>query len=533
MIMKNNTLFASTCVFLILFFSGMFTPSFGQGSNKEVFNTAVDRINCATIEFIHREQGRAEQANTMDCLSFESILKSIPADEAGSTGALCKSINAYKTKFKEDKPLDAQISEVIKYAQTSITKKKRKGNVEDYKAKLESFKKEAIENAGGAAKKPDKPVDNTTANNKPADTAHAITETVTEEPAKAGSKKTDWLGLLSLLVALGALGLAYMAYSKAKRTEGSGPGNANTGNTSRESTEAAMREIKRVENKMNSDIADIHRKLEEKSPVPAAAPVQNQTTPTPPKPEKEIVSSFIQVPPHTDATPEPKMTTSEPKMTTQEPPKAAPEPPKTIPVVENPKHEDPAKTETRDEFHHTQPDLTEKTASETAPEMGTTIGSEKSTPSVDLFVAASPRTEPMVQPRGMMTEEPKETAVEEPFMPEKEYEDGEAVPFYMFAGLPNADGSFGINSFTTEAEPGSVYEIEMYEDVPDKAFFSLLPNPEVIRKALADPAKYLAPCCSYTGDPEGKRAIVLVEEGMLRKQDDKWSIYEKAKISFE
>ena len=59
----------------------------------------------------------------------------------------------------------------------------------------------------------------------------------------------------------------------------------------------------------------------------------------------------------------------------------------------------------------------------------------------------------------------------EPFMPEKGCRDGEAVPFYNFAGLPDGGGYFEANSFTDEPGNDSIYEIEMYEDVPDKAFY--------------------------------------------------------------
>jgi hypothetical protein len=514
--MKNHTLFATIRVFLLLAIAGSFNVTFGQTATKEVFNSAVDQINCETIRFIHREQGRAEAANTMNCLSYEAIQKSIPEDEASSTGALCKKINEYKSKFKEDKPLEAQLNEVIKFAGGSITKKKRKGNVEDYKAKLESYKKDALANAGAAPKTTEKPAENTAAGNKPqaSDTSHAITEPATSEQAKAGTKKTDWLGLLSLLVAIGGLALAYMAYSKVKKIEAMGPGSVNSmnaGNTSKEGVESAMREIKRLENKLNTDIAEIHRKIEAHS-------ISRDTAINPKSaPEKaagaEIVSNFMQVPPQTDATPEPT---------------------KIIPVVEPPKNKEPEIAIPESHQPHNESVISSMAAS--VPEMGATVVEEVPAPATDLFAGPTAHPEHVQSPqpsRGTAVEEEKEIAVEEPFMPEKEYEDGEAVPFYMYAGLPDADGNFELNSFTSDPVKDSVYEIEMYEDVPDKAFFSLLPNPEVIRKALMEPEIYLAPCCSYAGDPAGKRTIILAEEGMLRKQDDKWTIYEKAKITFE
>src|ERR1017187_4903096 len=137
--------------FLSLLFIGANISFSNAQAAKEVFNSTVDHINCETIRFIHREAGRAEVANNMDCLSFESIYKSIPPDEAKTTGALCKSINDYKNKYKADKLLDEQLNTVIAFANGKINAKKRKGNVEDFKASLEKLKKDALDEAKGAS----------------------------------------------------------------------------------------------------------------------------------------------------------------------------------------------------------------------------------------------------------------------------------------------------------------------------------------------------------------------------------------------
>jgi hypothetical protein len=526
--MKNLTLFPFFRLFALLFFTFSLQLSIAQTANKEVFNNAVDKINNTTIQFIHREQGRAEVANNMtNNLSYEAILKSIPADEAGSTGALCKKINEFKAKFKEDKPLDAQLNEVIKFADGKITSKHRKGNVEDFKAALETIKKDAIENAGAGGKKPETTATNTTpnathSNTTGADTGHAIAETASNDNATPAKRKTDWLGLLSLLVGLGALGLAYLAYSKVKNIPASGGGNSmNTGNnnSNKEAIDAAMREIRRLENKLNTDVSEIKRQLEEKTgsnptPVHADSSGSSSTaTASAPAAPKETVSNYIHIPPQSDATPnvESGMQGSEP-----------------IAKFDTPKPmSEPVK-------HDTAPKPIAEIHQNPAPETNGVLFTEPVKPVTDLFEAPAVSHQPEPVQTVIAEEDPDlEPIVEEPFMPEKEYEDGEAVPFYMYAGLPDAHGNFELNSFTSDPVMDSVYEIEMYEDVPDKAFFSLLPNPEVIRKALMEPEVYLAPCCSYSDNPEGKRTIVLVEEGMLRKQEDKWMIYEKAKINFE
>jgi hypothetical protein len=516
--MKDMKSFSQKSVIFCLFFLGSIGAVFAQAGNKGVYNTAVDQVNCATIGFIHRENGRAEAANNMDCLSFESINKSIPADETKTTGALCKSINEYKNKFKDDKPLDAQLSALISFATVKIVAKKRKGNVEDFKASLEKIKKEALENAGGA-KPTDKPAAGTAPNTpgsvqqqqeKPADSSQAITEP-TADPASKSGRKTDWLGILSLLVALGGLGLAYMAYSKAKKIENNGSGTGNTVNTggataAKEAMESAMREIKRIENKLNSDMANLARKMDEKASASVAS-ASTMASPAHKEPEKEPVKTT----PQEEKRPEPApVVHMEPSAST-------------APVFERAKE-----PEIKKEPEALQPDP------EAPLETAAQHFEEKPQPPVDLFASRMQEEEMPVQGHAAPhREEAAATPSAEPFMPEKEYEDGEAVPFYKYAGLPDEDGFFSLQSFTNDPVKDSVYEIEMYEDVPNKAFFSLLPNPEVIRRALLEPEIYLAPCCSYTTDPEGKRTIVLVEEGMLRKQEDKWMIYEKAKINFE
>jgi hypothetical protein len=114
-------------------------------------------------------------------------------------------------------------------------------------------------------------------------------------------------------------------------------------------------------------------------------------------------------------------------------------------------------------------------------------------------------------------------------MPEEEEE---GLPFYRYVGAPSAQGTFPDSELTDAAGQSAVYEVEMYEDVPNKAFFSPLPYPEVLARVLADPAKYLAPCCSYTDDPAGKNHIIVDEEGTLRKEGDQWMVHDKAKIRF-
>src|SRR4051812_39400969 len=90
--------------------------AFAQKDGKEDFNAAVDQINCETVKFIHREEGRKNAADKMECFTFESIYKSIPEDEASSTGRLCKDINHLKDKYSAKEDLGKQLDAVIAFA---------------------------------------------------------------------------------------------------------------------------------------------------------------------------------------------------------------------------------------------------------------------------------------------------------------------------------------------------------------------------------------------------------------------------------
>jgi len=536
---------------LLLFFAFAINAGtiMAQAVAKEVFSTAVDHINCETIRFIHREAGRAEVANNMDCLSFESIYKSIPADEAGTTGALCKNINDYKNKFKADKALDAQLNTVIAFANAKIAAKKRKGNVEDFKASLEKIKKDALDAAKGgsgvAANKTDandsKPAAAEPKKDEKTTTASSDTGTAIAEPAGASkpTHKTDWLGLLSLLVGLGALGLAYITYGKVKKMEGGSMHPISTTYGNKAAKDDAMQEIQRVEKHFKAEISNLNRLLEE---IIKKGPVVSSQAPTATMEpiKQETTSAFIQemVPEQVEEREterEIETKVSDELVAKPEEVKSAQEPelipdPEEEPYIERKiemEHESREEAANEPLFSAPVNEAPAHNLFETIP-----------TPSSDLFSAGSPRTEPVAQNPVATSVPPAPQIVEErgeaePFMPEKEYEDGEAVPFYKFAGLPNEDGSFKADSFTDDPGKDSVYEIEMYEDVPNKAFFSIRANPDIIRRAILEPEIYLAPCCAYTDDPEGKHTIILAEEGMLRKENDKWIVYEKAKINFE
>lgn len=108
----------------------------------------------------------------------------------------------------------------------------------------------------------------------------------------------------------------------------------------------------------------------------------------------------------------------------------------------------------------------------------------------------------------------------------------ELLPLYKYSSIPEK-GRFTDENFTTSPEEDSIFEIEMYKNNPNKAFFSILPYHEVVEKAFSNPELYLIPYCRFEQEPSGKNKISLIEEGMLEKVQNEWVIVEKARIKLD
>lgn len=500
---------------------------YAQDASQAVFNSAVDQINCETIRFIHREAGRAEIANNMQCTSYESIAKTVPEDEAKTTGQVARDIEAFKTKFKADKPLDAQLDQVIAFADKKITAKKRKGNVEDFKTRLEQYKADALANAGGNAPASSSSASTQTEKTEKStagDTGKAIMEPVST--SGSGTKKKDWLGVIGVLLGLVSLAFAIPAFMASRRLKTGivNGGGADEGmNVSRPIDEESYR---RLEARMQQEISSLRRSFEEQIGTitastgytePESKAVKEEKKP---EPEIKAAASFESYKPaatasleqvHKTETKEPEFHTNtashteapaetetkEPEPITPNTSFATPEPTPAAPVEDTPavQHDAP-KFESEDENLVLQPE--------------------------DPTISNSFREAYTASPQAQMPDESG-----------SKLEEAEAMPIYRYVGLPSADGTFAEQAFTDNPKKDSVFEIEMYEDVPNKAFFSLLPYPEIVKSALQNPKEYLDTCCLYTDDPSGKNTIILLEEGMLRKQEGKWQVYEKARVRFE
>ncbi|MGZ5280922.1 MAG: hypothetical protein ACXWEY_01470 [Bacteroidia bacterium] len=506
----QNRIFTLMIALLTGYFCAI-VPAYSQQNTQSVFNSTVDQINCETIRFIHREAGRAEIANNMECFSFESILKSIPEDEARTTAQVSKDIEAFKTKYKADGDLGAQLDNVISYASKKIEAKPRKGNVADFKQKLLNFKKDALDNIAGADAGSGNAAATTPSTggiDEETDEESGIVLTDEEETEAPGD--TGWLTYLSLLLALLGLGVSAYLFTRLGKLSKELYANKHAfvepeGNRPRmpQANESAA-SIKLLETKMQQEIDRISREFDDKLAAITASTGYTQ-------PESYNQKKDIEEDEDIEFLPTPIDQADAPILTTQE--RIA------EPVIEEEEEETPLpvvmeevveEDEDEDEIITEDEELAEEEDLEKEAAIQNTFRSDDS--------SAIPT--PVPQPTQNITSE-------------EEDEEGVALPDYKYIGLPLHDGSFTPQSFTDSPTQESLYEVEMYEDVPNKAFFSPLLYPEVIEKAIQDPEKYLAPCCMFLNEPAGKHLITVIEEGRLRRQGERWYIYEKARIRFD
>jgi hypothetical protein len=338
---------------------------------------------------------------------------------------------------------------------------------------------------------------------------------------------SNWLVYLSLLLSLGSIAFSYLMYRRmnAMKTKAAAP---DSGKRVTNSTEENQAMYKRMENKLYEEINRLTRSFDEKLAAitfsaSSAAPATPEPTPatssyapyTPATPAYTAPQPIVEPEPEPVHTPEPAAYTP--------PAYTPPAAPTVVHVLDETADMDEEEEEDEDDDRYK------------APENYTTPSSTPATQDVDDLTADISAPAAIGYSAAQSAEIPAFTSHPAPDAghdTDEDDEDGEATPYYKYASLPEND-FFPEEELKDAPEKDSIFEVELYEDVPNKAFFSLLPYPEVIRKALSDPDRYLKPCCSYTDDPTGKRTIVLIEEGMLRRQQDKWLIFEKARIRFE
>ncbi|MCX6352582.1 MAG: hypothetical protein NTX03_12105 [Bacteroidetes bacterium] len=442
-------------------------------SHKEDFSAAVDQINCATMKFLHREGGRNDVADKMECFTFESILHSVPEDEANTTGKFCKNINLCKDKFKEAEDAAKQIDAVITYAYSRIASKKRKGSIEDFKNKLAAIKDETIKNiaeadnpktqtktdetADAKDKKPDEVVTNTptTANvdSTKKDNADVKPPTDTQPEIMPENSKTsanNWmlwgaLGISILALIFSIFTILRLRNHIENNTKSEDGFNEVTNRPITPMVTESKANYRELENQFNDELKKLRAYVDER--LSGAKNVNSNPQPT-------------------------------------------------------------AKVEMKSE-----PVSSGYTAQQLADEIKTTVA--KAT--IDLS-----STSLFSEANNLSTSSMESVA-----------DENESTPVYKY-GTPSSDGNFDIANFDFEASPDSVFQVETYDDVPDRAFFSPLTFPFVADKILSNKDTLLSPFCVYDEETDGKKKIILLEDGVIEKQDSgNWKIISKARVKLE
>ncbi|MDZ4838815.1 MAG: hypothetical protein SGJ04_02290 [Bacteroidota bacterium] len=442
------------------------TLASAQSGQKSSFDNAINEINCATVKFIHREQGRAESATNIECSSYEGIKATIPQDEKGTTAILAAKIESYKNKYVDSKELGTQIDVVIKYAYDNISRKQRKNSVDEFKNELAQIRSSAISSINNTALPPNStlPEGEVTA----ADTNFESTEVDAEQK---GGSSNGMVGWLALLISIAALGLSVLNFLKGRKLS-TNSDKPNQGGLSQQD----KLEISRG-SKMAQTAMEMVRALEQEVH-------KDQYTPK----------------------------TTEPTWAID---------------VNNPKN---------DASKPTEPDVTDD-----EPEQSNfSISLKKPAneePMYEVDNIAAPiesiymeNTQPMAAINSIEEIETHDT----PTAPaHNNYtEDGENKPYYRYAPA-HPNGSINEAELSNEPSPNSVYELEMFPQNPDRAFFYLLSYPEVIKKAIKEPEVYLQAYCDYSTDPQNSRTIYILEEGIMKKSADNWQVFQKSKISFQ
>ncbi|MDQ3071794.1 MAG: hypothetical protein M3Q97_00825 [Bacteroidota bacterium] len=526
-------------LFLLFFLLSCGSALYGQQGAKGVYNNAVDRINCTTIKFVHTEAGRPETAEKMDCLSFEGILKSVPADEAGTTAKLAKDINAWKDKFTEGKDIGTQVDAVIAMVTKRIEAKPRKGSVPDFKKTLAEIRAEAVTNLA-AAQEGDQPVssddvmamtDEETADS--ADETYLAEEDniVDERPEETDTADMGWLPWLALILSLAALGLSLFLmmrmkqqlaenderindiYNEMLKIKGpvvtESPGNYNL-------LEKNMhREMHNLRKYVDEKLAHGNTLSSSAPPQPVPASYREQESEIRASAPGTFGANVTSMMDQHDGGREEEVSSDFMDMN-EDIPGPPPE------TQSNLTDEQIAEDITADTYPENE--LSEKSGTDW--ETTEDLSDQVSVVEAGAVKQASSRE----NNNASGYDETETSGAGAAAGYEDEEESWE--PEFRYAGLP-VDGQFFPKTALKES-PGadSIFEIETYEEVPDKAFLSILHYSEIVARILAEPEKYLRDCCEYSNSPEGKTQITLLEEGILEKVEENWVIKQKARIKF-
>lgn len=105
--------------------------------------------------------------------------------------------------------------------------------------------------------------------------------------------------------------------------------------------------------------------------------------------------------------------------------------------------------------------------------------------------------------------------------------------FYM--STPNADGSFEPSSLKKAFTPTiTLYKFRVSLTDPSHAEFEFQSDEYGLKDAIRYPQTYLDPVCNSVNTPgQHTRHIITIHKGMVRKDNERWYLIQKAHIKYE
>jgi hypothetical protein len=137
----------SLLVWLICLCMSLQSFSQSTSSDQDAFNHAIDRLNFTTIQFVladdKQKQPAVDLAHNLDKLNYDANLLVEKITEIygpnSRTQELSLKINRFKNNFKEKKPLQGQLDEVVEFI---IEDRKLKSYLPQLEKSLQTIRKE-------------------------------------------------------------------------------------------------------------------------------------------------------------------------------------------------------------------------------------------------------------------------------------------------------------------------------------------------------------------------------------------------------
>ncbi|MCS6820464.1 MAG: hypothetical protein NZ551_01190 [Microscillaceae bacterium] len=103
----------------------------------------------------------------------------------------------------------------------------------------------------------------------------------------------------------------------------------------------------------------------------------------------------------------------------------------------------------------------------------------------------------------------------------------------FYAQLNTQENNFEEQNFKTEPTKEHFYKVEVNPNDLEKAYFSVTDRNEYHHLALQYWENYLLPATEFDYPPHNDTKIVTIERGELVKENQRWRIVKKAKVTFE